>query len=163
MLMRCSPGRNDHEVPVGKGLCGVLKLVKERGSLEETVEWGCSNTDKRKSKLGGINEPNEEKEIHIERLDEFGRSMTLREQFRKLSHAFHGKEPGKKKKEKRIKQAQEELKRKRMKSSATPSLSVERRSGSIADTLYCSQRQCQTLVPYVLNLAFMLIVFQHLK
>lgn len=56
----------------------------------------------------------------------FSFQMTPKEAFRKLSHAFHGKEPGKMKKEKRIKQAQEELKMKKMKNSDTPSHSVER-------------------------------------
>ncbi|CAM8949357.1 unnamed protein product [Rhodiola kirilowii] len=115
-----------HEVPVGKGLSGALKLLKERGSLKESVEWGGRNTDKKKSKLVGISDTNEAKEIRIERVDEFGRIMTPKEAFRQLSHAFHGKEPGKMKKEKRIKQAQEELKMKKMKNSDTPSLSVER-------------------------------------
>ncbi|CAM8981456.1 unnamed protein product [Rhodiola kirilowii] len=115
-----------HEVPVGKGLFGALKLLKERGSLKESVEWGGRNADKKKSKLVGISDTNEAKEIHIERVDEFGRIMTPKEAFRQLSHAFHGKEPGKMKKEKRIKQAQEELKMKKMKNSDTPSLSVER-------------------------------------
>ncbi|KAL9673174.1 hypothetical protein QQ045_029428 [Rhodiola kirilowii] len=115
-----------YEVPVGKGLYGALKLLKERGSLKESVEWGGRNIDKKKSKLVGISDTNEAKEIHIERVDEFGRIMTPKEAFRQLSHAFHGKEPGKMKKEKRIKQAQEELKMKKMKNSDTPSLSVER-------------------------------------
>ncbi|KAL9298224.1 hypothetical protein ACSQ67_024120 [Phaseolus vulgaris] len=43
-----------------------------------------------------------------------------------ISHKFHGKGPGKMKQEKRMKQYQEELKMKQMKSSDTPSLSVER-------------------------------------
>lgn len=115
-----------HEAPLGKGISGALRLLKERGSLKETVDWGGRNTDKKKSKLVGINDPDEPKEIRIERVDEFGRIMTPKEAFRKLSHAFHGKEPGKMKKEKRIKQAQEELKMKKMKNSDTPSLSVER-------------------------------------
>lgn len=43
-----------------------------------------------------------------------------------ISHKFHGKGPGKMKQEKRMKQYYEELKMKQMKSSDTPSLSVER-------------------------------------
>ena len=45
-----------------------------------------------------------EKEILIERRDEFGRIMTPKEAFRMISHKFHGKGPGKKKQEKRMKQ-----------------------------------------------------------
>lgn len=52
--------------------------------------------------------------------------MTPKESFRRLSHKFHGKGPGKMKQEKRMKQYQEELKLKQMKNADTPSLSVER-------------------------------------
>lgn len=52
--------------------------------------------------------------------------LTPKEAFRVLSHKFHGKGPGKMKQEKRMKQYHEELKLKQMKSSDTPSHSVER-------------------------------------
>ncbi|KAL3721126.1 hypothetical protein ACJRO7_005879 [Eucalyptus globulus] len=104
------PDETIHEAAVGKGLSGALKLLKERGTLKETVdEWGGRNMDKKKSKLVGIVDDGQ-KEIHIERRDEFGRILTAKEDFRLLSHKFHGKGPGKRKQEKRIKQYQEELK-----------------------------------------------------
>ncbi|MQL73158.1 hypothetical protein Taro_005505 [Colocasia esculenta] len=114
-----------HEVVVGKGLSGALKLLQERGTLKETVEWGGRTMDKKKSKLVGILDNQGAKEIRIERTDEFGRIMTPKEAFRMLSHKFHGKGPGKGKQEKRMKQYQEELKLKQMKASDTPSMSVE--------------------------------------
>ena len=125
------PDETIHEVPVGKGLSGALKLLKERGTLNENIEWGGRNMDKKKSKLGGIldddeKETQKKREIRIERTDEFGRILTPKEAFRIISHKFHGKGPGKMKREKRMKQYQEELKMKQMKSSDTPSLSVER-------------------------------------
>ncbi|EEF45857.1 SART-1 family protein DOT2 [Ricinus communis] len=124
------PDETIHEVAVGKGLSGALKLLKERGTLKETVDWGGRNMDKKKSKLVGIvdsDADNEKfKEIRIERMDEFGRIMTPKEAFRMISHKFHGKGPGKMKQEKRMKQYQEELKLKQMKNSDTPSESVER-------------------------------------
>lgn len=52
--------------------------------------------------------------------------LTPKEAFRIISHKFHGKGPGKMKQEKRMKQFYEELKLKQMKSSDTPSMSVER-------------------------------------
>ena len=76
------PDETIHEVAVGKGLSGALKLLKDRGTLKESVEWGGRNMDKKKSKLVGIVEdegkeaPNK-KEIHIERTDEFGRIVSL--------------------------------------------------------------------------------------
>lgn len=66
-----------HEAPLGKGISGALRLLKERGSLKETVDWGGRNTDKKKSKLVGISDPNEAKEIRIERVDEFGRIVSV--------------------------------------------------------------------------------------
>ncbi|CAA7394074.1 unnamed protein product [Spirodela intermedia] len=117
-----------HEVVVGKGLSGALKLLQDRGTLKETIDWGGRTMDKKKSKLVGLvdNDGSGSKEIRIERLDEFGRIMTPKEAFRMLSHKFHGKGPGKAKLEKRMKQYQEDLKLKQMKASDTPSMSVER-------------------------------------
>ncbi|KAF9625788.1 hypothetical protein IFM89_027120 [Coptis chinensis] len=131
---------NLHEVAVGKGLSGALKLLQERGTLKETVEWGGRNMDKKKSKLVGIHESDGPKEINIERLDEFGRVMTPKEAFRLISHKFHGKGPGKTKLEKRMKQYEEEKKLKQMKNSDTPSLSVER----------MREAQARMQTPYIL-------------
>ncbi|EYU25740.1 hypothetical protein MIMGU_mgv1a000914mg [Erythranthe guttata] len=120
------PDETIHETSVGKGLANALKLLKDRGSLKETTEWGGRNMDKKKSKLVGINDNDGGKEIRIERTDEFGRILTPKESFRLLSHKFHGKGPGKMKQEKRMRQYQEELKVKQMKNSDTPSSSVSR-------------------------------------
>lgn len=113
-----------HEVAVGKGLAGALKFLQERGTLNEGTDWGGRTTDKKKSKLVGIEDG--PKEIRIERHDEFGRVMTPKEAFRDLSHKFHGKGPGKMKLEKRQKKYHDELKAKRMKSSDTPLMSAEK-------------------------------------
>nr|POE89512.1 sart-1 family protein dot2 [Quercus suber] len=51
-----------HEVAVGKGLSCVLKLLKERGTLKESTEWGGRNMDKKKRKLVGIVDDDESKE-----------------------------------------------------------------------------------------------------
>ncbi|XP_074578370.1 SART-1 family protein DOT2 [Curcuma longa] len=121
-----SPDEIIHEVAVGKGLSGALKLLKERGALKETIDWGGRTMDKKKSKLVGIYDNEGTKEIRIERTDEFGRIMTPKEAFRMLSHKFHGKGPGKMKQEKRMKQYHEDLKTKQMKASDTPLLAVEK-------------------------------------
>ncbi|KAI3960469.1 hypothetical protein MKW98_002968 [Papaver atlanticum] len=120
------PDATIHEVAVGKGLSGTLQLLKERGTLKDTVEWGGRNMDKKRSKLVGIYDNDGSKEIQIIRRDEFGRIMTPKEAFRNISHKFHGKGPGKMKQEKRQKQYQEEMKLKQMKNSDTPSQSMER-------------------------------------
>ncbi|KAL9223937.1 hypothetical protein vseg_000020 [Gypsophila vaccaria] len=120
------PDDTIHEVPVGKGLSGALKLLQERGTLKETIEWGGRNMDKKKSKLAGIHDDEGPKEIHLERRDEFGRVLTPKEAFRLISHKFHGKGPGKGKQEKRMKQYQDEQKLKQMTSSDVLPQSVER-------------------------------------
>uniref|UniRef100_A0A0E0G730 SART-1 family protein n=1 Tax=Oryza nivara TaxID=4536 RepID=A0A0E0G730_ORYNI len=113
-----------HEAAVGKGLAGALKFLKERGTLNEGTDWGGRTTDKKKSKLAGIEDG--PKDIRIERIDEFGRVMTPKEAFRDLSHKFHGKAPGKMKQERRQKKYRDELKTKRMISSDTPLMSAEK-------------------------------------
>lgn len=103
------PDETIHEAAVGKGLSGVLKLLKDRGTLKESIDWGGRNMDKKKSKLVGIlddDEPKEtyparhkrdeqnetrssssgsqgrtpkvyqEKDIRIERTDEYGRIVS---------------------------------------------------------------------------------------
>lgn len=52
--------------------------------------------------------------------------MTPKEAFRALSHAFHGKGPGKAKQEKRMKQYREELKLKQMAGGDTPLGAMEK-------------------------------------
>ncbi|XP_057961524.1 SART-1 family protein DOT2-like [Malania oleifera] len=133
------PDETIHEPAVGKGLSGVLQLLKEQGTLKESVEWGGRNMDKKKSKLVGIYGDEGQKEIRIERTDEFGWILTPKEAFRIISHKFHGKGPGKMKQEKRMKQYQEELKLKQMKNSDTPLLSVER----------MREAQAQLKIPYL--------------
>lgn len=67
------------EVSVGRGLAGALSLLKERGTLKETVDWGGRNMDKKKSKLVGIvDESNNvvgQRDILLDRVDEFGRMV----------------------------------------------------------------------------------------
>lgn len=118
------PERTIREVPTGKGLSEALRLLRERGTLKEgDMELAGRNTDKKKNKLIGIHggDVKGEEEIQIIRTDEFGRNLTPKESFRLFSHQFHGKGPGKKKQEKRIRQHQKELKMK------NPSLSVAER------------------------------------
>ncbi|ERM99245.1 SART-1 family protein DOT2 [Amborella trichopoda] len=133
------PDATIQEAVVGKGLSGALQLLKERGTLKEAIDWGGRNMDKKKSKLVGVRENDGAKEIVLDRLDEFGRIMTPKEAFRKLSHKFHGKGPGKMKQEKRMKQFMEELKLKQMKASDTPLLSMEK----------MREAQAKTRSPYI--------------
>ena len=84
------------EVVVDSGLAGALKFFQSRGFVE-----GEDHRD------GGVSED----DIHLERRDEFGRSITdPKEAFKQLSWRFHGKKPGAKKQEKRLRKLENELK-----------------------------------------------------
>lgn len=70
--------------------------------------------DKKKSNLIEIaydnNGGGKEKEISLERKDRFYRILTPEESFRMLCYAFHGKGPGERKVEKRMKKQEQKLK-----------------------------------------------------
>jgi U4/U6.U5 tri-snRNP-associated protein 1 len=61
-----------HEAAVGKGLAGALRLLKDRGTLNESGDKAIDN--KRSKLVGSIKDG--QKEIHIERTDEFGRVVS---------------------------------------------------------------------------------------
>jgi U4/U6.U5 tri-snRNP-associated protein 1 len=62
------------EAAVGKGLAGALRLLQDRGTLNE---GGDKTVDKKKSKpVGSIKDG--PKEIRIERIDEFGRVVSTK-------------------------------------------------------------------------------------
>lgn len=53
-------------------------------------------------------------DINIEYHDEFGRTLTQKEAWKRLSHVFHGKAPGHKAQEKRLRRIEEERRRERL-------------------------------------------------
>ncbi|KAL6516060.1 hypothetical protein OROGR_019365 [Orobanche gracilis] len=122
------PDKRIHETSLGKGLSGVLQLLKDRGTLKATAEWGGRNIDKKKSKLIGllVNKNDDKKEIRIERTDKYGRTVTGKQAFKLFSHEFHGKYPGKMEQEKSMRQYHQELKVKQMRNADTPLMFVER-------------------------------------
>lgn len=66
------------ESAVGKGLSGALQLLRDHGSLKDTVECSGRYSDKKKSKLAGlVNESHDKKEIRIERTDEYGKVVSI--------------------------------------------------------------------------------------
>ena len=106
-----------------KGLAATLALLKNTGKLGETEMWDGRTNDKKPLALMRAKEaaavPSGEFEgktfdFHLDKFDEFGRKMTPKEAFRDLCHKFHGIEPGKAKKEKRLRMYQEEVKAKKM-------------------------------------------------
>merc|ERR1712054_385418 len=105
---------------VAQGIGATLKLMKEKGMSDHELEiFGGRRTDQM------LRADDVAPNIKLERKDEFGRDMTPKEAFRKLSHRFHGKMPGKNKQEKRMRQYREELKMKAMKATDTPLQTAE--------------------------------------
>jgi len=80
------------------GVAAALQLFKSRGILKEH---------------GGRSERKdpEVKDFNLDQIDSFGRVMSKKEQFRALSHKFHGIMPGLKKTESRLRRVQEDAAR----------------------------------------------------
>ncbi|KAH0927241.1 hypothetical protein HID58_019497 [Brassica napus] len=92
------------EVDVGTGLSGALKLLREQGTFKEIKSSSKHHVRVRDINHGKDNRFKDAfKDIRIDRVDECGRIMTEKEAFKKLCHGFHGKKPGKRKQEKRMK------------------------------------------------------------
>nr|WJH19491.1 U4/U6.U5 tri-snRNP-associated 110 kDa protein [Euglena gracilis] len=91
-----------HEPKAGGSLADALKLIQQKGWI--TREYSGRQNDRVVDLR--VNDP--APQINIERKDETGREMTQKEAFRRLSHKFHGKAPGKLKQEKKIKRFREE-------------------------------------------------------
>jgi U4/U6.U5 tri-snRNP-associated protein 1 len=64
-------------------------------------------------------------EVNIEYVDDKGRLLTAKEAFQIMSHKFHGKGPGKKKTEKKLKREQEEIVLNKADAGDTPLQSLE--------------------------------------
>lgn len=121
--------------PMGSGLAATLALLKETGKLHENDMWDGRTNDKKPLALMRVREAAEitgaEFEGHkfdfkLDRYDEFGRKMTPKEAFRELCHRFHGIEPGRAKKEKRLRAYQEEVKAKKMREGESVTGSVDK-------------------------------------
>lgn len=94
---------------VGTGMGATLALLRKTGDLRQTHverQAGRANDARDRSFEGDLRIKNG---VKLDYRDEFGRLLTKKEAFRMLSYKFHGHEPGKKKKEKRLKQLKEEL------------------------------------------------------
>ena len=109
---------------VKQGLASTLALLKEKAQLDDTqnTRWSGRAND--------LKDHHDKKHVlealavddattsdgykfgfRLDKFDEFGRKLTPKEAFRELCHRFHGIEPGRMKREKRLQQYQEEQKR----------------------------------------------------
>jgi len=108
---------------VKQGLASTLALLKEKAQLDDanSTRWsGRANDLKDRFDKQHVLEAHAADDavvdgykfgFKLDRFDEFGRKLTPKEAFRELCHRFHGIEPGKMKREKRLRQYQEEQQR----------------------------------------------------
>ncbi|KAI9917913.1 hypothetical protein PsorP6_012688 [Peronosclerospora sorghi] len=102
-------GWGDEQPLVGTGVGATLALLRKTGELRQTRserQAGRANDVRDRSVEDAFRVKSG---VNLDYRDEFGRLLTKKEAFRRLSYKFHGHEPGKKKKEKRLKQLKEEL------------------------------------------------------
>ena len=117
------------------GIAATLEMMRQAGKLNETEMWDGRTNDKKPLALQRSREAaaissgefdGHKFEFHLDKFDEFGRKMTPKEAFRELCHRFHGIEPGKAKKEKRLKAYQDEVKAKKTREGDTPLGSIDK-------------------------------------
>jgi U4/U6.U5 tri-snRNP-associated protein 1 len=100
------------EPDLKRGVGSALELIRRRGLLQKSTQRkhaGRANDHKGVHFADAADDG-----VRIEHLDEFGRPMTEKEAFRHLSYAFHNQAPGLKKRAKRLKEREREIKMKRL-------------------------------------------------
>jgi len=126
------------EPRVDTSMSAALKYVQQKGYFQEN--YSGRNNDKMQMLINQqIDKADPAPAIQLDYIDEYGRQMTPKEAFRKLSHRFHGKTPGKMKMEKRMKKYEEEQKLKAMSSIDTPLMTVQAMQA----------KQVATKMPYI--------------
>lgn len=95
------------EEPYGVGLSGVLKKLRERGELGPSSEdYSGRTNDKLPHEELAKFTPAPSDKIKLEYRNQNGKLMTQKEAFRYMCWIFHGKKPGKRKIEKKMKKEQ---------------------------------------------------------
>lgn len=87
-------------------LAAALEYAKRKNFLVAQKEAGRTKDPRN---ILHVDEKEEDDDIELSYKDEFGREMTKKEAFRSLSHTFHGRKPGKKKQELRLRQYYNDL------------------------------------------------------
>lgn len=88
------------------GLISALNYLKSRGELGDE----CPRRGQRNSENAPLHMSTSPNDVKLEYKDEYGRVMTPKEAFRYISWVFHGKGPGKKKREKLLRKMELEKK-----------------------------------------------------
>ena len=93
--------------PYGNGLAGVLKRLRERGELRMNDDdySGRTNDKLPHEELAKFGSAPSDK-IKLDYRDNNGKLMTQKEAFRYMCWTFHGKKPGKRKMEKKMRKEQ---------------------------------------------------------
>ncbi|GAB1608791.1 U4/U6.U5 tri-snRNP-associated protein 1-like [Argonauta hians] len=158
----------DDEPAINMGLAAALQVAQKKGYLENQGKRASSGPkhsgleaihysieDKRyddldekyrkRDRYQGMLVDFKEKDgykpdVRLEYADDSGRLLNEKEAFRQLSHRFHGKGPGKKKTEKRMKKLEEEQLMKQMCSTDTP----------LNTLTLLQEKQKQERTPYVI-------------
>jgi len=105
------------DVILGRGLGVVLKLLNNRGLLDKRNSISSNVLNRANVGNYAITQP--KKEIRIQHIDEYGREMNPKQAFKAMGQAFHNKGPGIKKRVKRQKQYEREIKAKTVAASNT--------------------------------------------
>ncbi|DBA93483.1 TPA: hypothetical protein ACH3X3_013582 [Trebouxia sp. C0006] len=118
------------EAAIGKGMAGVLNLLKDRGELTQRVQWAGRTNDMKPVMLQGLedvyqsgghsDEIANRVELALTRRDEYGKVLTPKQAFREVSYRFHGIEPSKKSKEKAQRKQRDEMAAKKLATSEQP-------------------------------------------
>jgi len=108
-----------YEPQAGGSLSDALKLIQQKGWISQ--EFSGRQNDR----VIDLRVHDPAPQVKIERKDETGREMTQKEAWRRLSHKFHGKAPGKLKQEKKIKRFKEEKTMVGMDATDTPLASLK--------------------------------------
>lgn len=90
------------------GVTSALNMLKSRGELTDDT-WRLG---RRSGENKPLHQSTNQNDIKIEYKDEFGRVLGPKDAFRYISWAFHGKGPGKKKREKLLRKIETEKKKK---------------------------------------------------
>ena len=80
------------------GVAGALALFAQSGALSKKEEYAGRANDKRLTTDEG-----DESGIKLDYRDELGRKLTPKEAYRRISYAFHGRDPSKSSRDKRMK------------------------------------------------------------
>ncbi|XP_029655671.1 U4/U6.U5 tri-snRNP-associated protein 1-like [Octopus sinensis] len=158
----------DEEPAINMGLAAALQVAQKKGYLEnqgkrmpsgpkhsglEAIHYSIEDKRyddldekyRKRDRYTGMLVDFKEKEgykpdVRLEYADDSGRLLNEKEAFRQLSHRFHGKGPGKKKTEKRMKKLEEEQLMKQMSSTDTP----------LNTLTLLQEKQKQERTPYVI-------------